>query len=84
MAVSDSLYLRAGQVTLDYFAVYDGHGGKQAATFASRHLLDTLLDGLGTLDSPAPVRLFPGISGQNNCAEVFKSMPLMQLTASPL
>ena len=31
-------------MTLDFFGIYDGHGGKQAATYASRHLPDKLLE----------------------------------------
>ena len=35
--------LPAGTVKMDVFAVFDGHGGKQAATYASRNLTDKLL-----------------------------------------
>lgn len=33
----------AGPVSIDVFGVFDGHGGKQAATYASRNLTDKLL-----------------------------------------
>lgn len=38
--------LCAGTVTLDAFGVFDGHGGKQAATFASKHMTVTMLEEL--------------------------------------
>ena len=37
------LLLCAGTASLDVFGIFDGHGGKQAAAFASKHLVATLL-----------------------------------------
>lgn len=37
------LLLSAGAASLDVFGIFDGHGGKQAAAFASKHLVPTLL-----------------------------------------
>ena len=34
----------------DLFGVFDGHGGKQAASFASKHVLPTLQDELAGVD----------------------------------
>jgi serine/threonine protein phosphatase PrpC len=36
----------AGTATLDAFGVFDGHGGKQAAIFASKHMTATMLEEL--------------------------------------
>ena len=38
--------LRAGSASLDLFGVFDGHGGKQAAAFAAKHLLAAAVDEL--------------------------------------
>lgn len=31
------------EASVDIFGIFDGHGGKQAATYASRHMADLLL-----------------------------------------
>lgn len=36
----------AGALSLDIYGVFDGHGGKQAATYASRNVTDKLLASL--------------------------------------
>ncbi len=38
--------LHAGSATVDVFGIFDGHGGKQAATFASKHMAAALLEEL--------------------------------------
>lgn len=40
--------LCSGTATLEAFGVFDGHGGKQAATFASKHMTATMLEELQT------------------------------------
>ena len=48
--------LCAGPASLDVFGIFDGHGGKQAAAFASKHLAPVLLGELqqGSKPSKSP------------------------------
>ena len=50
--------LCAGPASLDVFGIFDGHGGKQAAAFASKHLVPVLLGELqqGSKPSESPGR----------------------------
>ena len=41
----------AGQAGFALFGVFDGHGGKQVATFASKHMASRLLDALPCVDA---------------------------------
>ena len=43
----------AGDVRVALFGVFDGHGGKHAATFASNHVTGNLLDALQGAEGPA-------------------------------
>ena len=43
----------AGSVSIALFGVFDGHGGKQAATYASNHIMPNLLDALQGAKLPA-------------------------------
>lgn len=54
-AVTSGL-LCAGSASLDVFGIFDGHGGKQAAAFASKHLAPVLLGELqqGSKPSESP------------------------------
>ena len=45
--------MRAGFVNVALFGVFDGHGGKQAATYASNHVMANLLDVLQDVQLPA-------------------------------
>lgn len=45
--------LYAEDSSLDLFGVFDGHGGKQAATFAARHLTEYLIALLGEREATA-------------------------------
>ena len=54
--VVTSCLLCAGPASLDVFGIFDGHGGKQAAAFASKHLAPVLLGELqqGSNSSESP------------------------------
>ena len=45
--------LCAGPASLDVFGIFDGHGGKQAAAFASKHLVPVLLGELRQGSKPS-------------------------------
>ncbi len=47
------MLLPAGDVRVGLFGVFDGHGGKHAATFASNHVTANLLDALQGAEAPA-------------------------------
>ena len=41
----------AGKAEFSLFGVFDGHGGKQAATFAAKHMASCLLAALPSVDA---------------------------------
>lgn len=59
----------AEAVAMDFFGVYDGHGGKQAATFASRHLLEKLQAALQTAQQQ------PGSASQDEMPPELQDCP---------
>ena len=61
LAVTRGL-LCAGPASLDVFGIFDGHGGKQAAAFASKHLAPVLLGELQQGSKPS------GNPGSHPCA----------------
>ena len=46
------MHTAAGSVKVALFGVFDGHGGKQAATYASNHMMPNLLEALQGASSP--------------------------------
>ena len=47
-------YLLPASATFSAFGVFDGHGGKQSAVYASKHLLPTLADFIDRAAAPGP------------------------------
>ena len=65
----------AGKASIDIFGIFDGHGGKQAATYASRHMTDLLVAALndeeaeeGKLEDCAPQEQL------HNCGHISEAM----------
>jgi serine/threonine protein phosphatase PrpC len=51
----------AGEASFSAFGVFDGHGGSQAATFASNHLLQAVMAEVDA--SPLPPPQLPAVEG---------------------
>ena len=68
---SFSQYAAGPSVCYDVYGVFDGHGGKQAAAFASKHILPILQEQLAGVDVntdasvPEELESFPQVSDED-------------------